>query len=193
MTWMIASDESGDTGRDSRFFTMAAVISMRPRYLLSAAKPIPQGDSEFKFYKAFEELVKSILREVADSQVSIVYVTVDKYDHTSRFYGMHGNLLYSSVLRELMKTAMEATSGHDVNVFVDGSSFITIRELKELVSVVSDEYKCNVKKCEKSVSHLSRCVQIADLVVGAIQRYYENGESDFINIIMKKVSVARKL
>lgn len=38
MTWVISIDESGNLGRDSRFFVMAATVVMRQRYLLSVSK-----------------------------------------------------------------------------------------------------------------------------------------------------------
>ena len=193
MTWLIAIDESGDTGKDSRFFTMAAVIAMRTRHLLPAVKAIPTGVREFKIYLASSDDVVEVLRVMAECPVNIVYVTVDKHDYKSKYYGMYGNRLYSAALQELLQSVMQTLRGHDINVFVDDSSFITLSELKFMTDVISRQSGCRVKRCEKAVSHHNKCIQIADLVVGAVQRYLEYEEVSFIDTIAKKISVARKL
>ena len=82
MTWAISIDESGNLGRDSRYFVMAATVVMRQRYLLSASKKIPKYRDESKFYNSTETEIMDDLEEVSRCNVSIVYVVVAKYDYS---------------------------------------------------------------------------------------------------------------
>lgn len=192
MTWLIAVDESGDTGSNSRYFTMAAIVTPRSRHLLSVAKTIPKISGEFKFYKSSSDRIETVLNAFSKCVVNVVYITVDKYDYNGKFYGLHGVELYSSVLEELLMESMGFITGHDVNLIIDDNSFISLKSLRRLAESCSSKCMCNVKRCEKVVSHHETCVQIADVVVGSIHRSYENGESKFIEIIKERVSIARK-
>lgn len=98
MTWLIAIDESGDTGSGSRFFMMAAIIVSHRRQLLPAIKAIPSGPKEFKFYNSLPERIEPVLCAFSGCCVDIVYVVADKHDYRSEYYGLYGNVLYSSVL-----------------------------------------------------------------------------------------------
>lgn len=187
MTWLIAIDESGDTGSGSRFFTMAAIIVSHERQLLPAIKAIPSGPKEFKFYNSLPERIEPVLCALSGCCVDIVYVVADKHDYRSEYYGLYGNALYSSVLEDLMIRSMHCASGHDVDLEVDDNSFMTLGSMKELAMSCSSRCGCNLKKCNKVISHHNKNVQIADLVVGSIHRSYENGESRFISMIEKKI------
>ena len=55
MTWLIAIDESGDLGRDSRFFTIAAIVVRRVRSLDPVFKKIPTKREESKFHNSTEQ------------------------------------------------------------------------------------------------------------------------------------------
>ncbi len=192
MTWAISIDESGNLGKDSRYFVMAATVVMRQRHLLSVSKKIPRQREESKFYNSTEEEIMEVLTELSVSNVRIVYVVVDKYDYTGRFYGMHGNTLYEAVLRELLAEAFSMVKGGDANVFLDRSSFVTLSSFRAIAGEIAASAGCNLKKCDKVTSHQNRCVQIADYVAGAINRNYEDGDSHYMDVIREKISIARK-
>ena len=192
MTWAISIDESGNLGKDSRYFVMAATAVMRQRHLLSVSKKIPRQREESKFYNSTEEEIMEVLTELSVSNVRIVYVVVDKYDYTGRFYGMHGNTLYEAVLRELLAEAFSMVKGGDANVFLDRSSFVTLSSFRAIAGEIVASAGCNLKKCDKVTSHQNRCVQIADYVAGAINRNYEDGDSHYMDVIREKISIARK-
>lgn len=50
MTWVVSIDESGNLGKEGRYFSIAATIVMRPRHLMPAWKAIPKTRIESKFY-----------------------------------------------------------------------------------------------------------------------------------------------
>ena len=126
------------------------------------------------------------------TDTDIVFITVDKYDFTSPYYGMRGNKLYHSVLHDLLDLSLASVSGHDTTVFLDRSRFVSLDELQSMAKELSMLHNCALKKCEKHTSHQNKCIQVADYVVGAINRYYENGDERFTSLLSEKISFARK-
>lgn len=136
--------------------------------------------------------IRAILDEVSKCNVSIVYVMVDKYNYAGDYYGVFGNDLYEAVLSDLLSAAFSVVNKGDVNVFLDRSSFITLNSFRTIANDIAIANGCNLKKCDKVTSHQNRCVQIADYVAGAINRYFEDGYPYYMDIIREKISIARK-
>ncbi|MBE6522088.1 MAG: DUF3800 domain-containing protein [Thermoplasmata archaeon] len=191
MTWVVAIDESGDLGKDSRFFSMAAVINERVRNLEPVFKKIPKIREDSKFYNSTESEIIDVLASLPDSDSIIISVTVDKHDYTGSHYGVHGNKLYAAVLGDLFDSVFEHIGAHDVSVFLDRSTFVTILELNSICLEAASHHGTNVKKCVKATSHQNRCVQIADFAAGAINRKFEYDDIRFYGLI-EKISFARK-
>jgi len=186
---LIAIDESGDTGPNgSRFFVMAAVVSIRSRHLLKAYKAIPTGANEIKFYDATRDERIRVLREIANADVKIVYVCVNKESHYKQ--NNDSNELYQDVLNVVIRCAQKKSTCRDINVWVDDSSFIKNDDLKNMAKEISKDVGRNVKRCSKVSSE--KCVKIADYVAGSISAKYERENDEFFNIIKEKISVARE-
>ena len=192
MTWLVAIDESGDLGSDSRFFSMAAIVTRRVRSLDPVFKKIPTKRDESKFHNSTEDEISSVLIALADTDASIISVTVDKYDHTSPYYGMRGNRLYYQTLYDLLDKTLSSISSHDVTIFLDRSRFISLNEFQSMAKSLSTSYGCTLIRCEKHTSHQNKCIQVADYVVGTVNRYYESDDERFIWILAEKISFARK-
>lgn len=190
MTWMIAIDESGDLGHGSRYFTMAAIVTMRSRNLKSASKLIPKCKYEYKFYNSTPFDRKRILNELCNCSMQIYYLVVDKHDHSGKYYGIYKNDLFKLVLQDLLELIMSNVSPHDVNVLIDDCSHINLSELTTISKKVALMCSWNVLRCEKIVSKHNTCIQLVDYVAGAIQRNYEKSNSEYFDLI-KKVSIAR--
>ena len=190
MTGLIAIDESGDLGENgTRFFVMAAIVSGRSRRLLRTYKKIPVKEYESKFSNSSDEEREEVLNELTTTDTKIVYVCVDKNDHTEPYRS--GNTLYQKALETLMEHAMKALSSKDVNIVVDKSRFIKIDNMKETAGRIAEKIGKNVKRCDKVLSASNKCVQIVDYVAGAIWWEYEKNDSRFTDITRSKVSVAR--
>lgn len=190
MTGLIAIDESCDLGQEgSRYFLMAAIITRRPRNLLSAYKKIPtRGGGRTKFYNATEKERIDVLKEVALSDIDIVYVCVDKSDHTC--FIERGNNLYSSVLDELFKLSFETYPLKDLNIFIDESGFIKAKSLRIKACGIGAPFEKNIKDVKKTPSN--KCIKIVDYVVGAIRMKYENEKDELYSILKDKISRARE-
>lgn len=192
MTWMIAADESGNLGSKSQYFVMSAIITKRVKSLSATFKAIPTSREESKFYNSTDDEIRSVLSELSKADITIVSVEVDKYDYQSQYYGKYGNDLYRIVLSELLEMAFKCVGQHDVNVFIDRSTFMSLEDLRSIASDLSEKCGTNLKRCEKSTSGQNKCVQIADYVAGSLYTNLQNDDKKFRDIIAKKISPARK-
>lgn len=191
MSWVVAIDESGNLGKESRYFCMAALIVRRPRYLRKAYDSIPKKGRESKFSNSSDEDIITVLNNVAEADVRVVYSIVDKYDHNGSFYGILGNDLYKAVLSALLDAVGSIVPNSDVNVLLDKCRFLTGKELCKIASSKMTVYGCQLKRCEKNKSDDSPCIQVIDFIVGAIGYKLNRNDDTFFKIIEKKVVVAR--
>lgn len=98
-----------------------------------------------------------VLEEVSRCNVSIVYVVVDKYDYSGKYYGIHGNDLYEAVLSDLLSEAFSIVNKGDANVFLDRSSFVTLGSFRAIAKEIAIAKSRNLKKCDKVTSHQNAC------------------------------------
>ena len=87
--------------------------------------------------------------------------------------------------------SMDVLPCRDSNVFLDSSHFISADKLRAIVREEAVKHGINVKRIDKIQSSQNKCVQLADYVAGASRSLYEH-EDDSINIIAKKISIARR-
>lgn len=192
MTWLIAIDESGNLGPDSRFFSMAAVITRRVRSLSAVFKAIPVAREESKFYNSTESEIMKILEEFSETDSWVCSIVVDKYDYQGPYYGLSGNRLYYSVLKDLLDISFSSIGPHDTTLFLDRNTFVTLEELRISAYTCAIKYKANLKKCEKATSQQNKCIQIADYIAGTINSHFQNDDCRFFHLIERKISFARK-
>lgn len=191
MTGLIAIDESGNLGSGTtEYFSIAAIVTNHTRSLKKPYKMISYHGKEWKWYNTDDEFRRKFFNEMSGSDFRIVYTFVNKNKPMSgkRIYG---NDLYRTLLRQVIEDAFEALPCKDVNVFVDRSSFITIKELRDMVNDEAKKAGVNVKKCDKATSEQNKCIQIADFIAGATRSYHEN-DNDTLKILDEKVSIARR-
>jgi len=191
MSWVVAIDESGDLGRGTRYFCMAALIVRRPRHLRKAYDSIPKIGHELKFSNSSDEEISLILHKIAEANVRVVYSAVDKYDYNGRFYGLLGNDLYQAVLSELLDAIGSVTPNSDVDILLDRCRFLSLLDLRKIASAKMAIHGSQLKRCEKKDSGGTPCIQIVDYIVGAIGRHLNRDDNTFIKIIENRVVVAR--
>jgi len=191
MTGLIAIDESGDLGSSgTRYFTMAAIIMFRTRYLKRAADAIPNKGYEVKWNNSDNHTREMVLNALSDLNFKIVYYTLDK-NHPEGNKPIYGNDLYEFVLRQIIRDSMGALTCKDVNVFLDSCSFVSTDRLRQIVNEEAKLMGANPKKVSKVSSQQNKCIQLADFVVGAVRANAEYSD-ETISVLEKKVSVARR-
>ncbi len=190
MTGLIAIDESGDLGSaGTRYFSIAAIVMLRPRDLKKAADLLP-NDTERKWHNTLPQNRREVLSSMVDLRFNVVYSVVDK-NNPSDHHPVYGNELYEKILRQVISDAMDILPCRDSNVFLDSSYFISAEQLRKIVREEAVKHKVNVKRIDKIQSAQNKCVQLADYVAGASRALYEHEDSS-INIIAKKISIARR-
>lgn len=191
MTGLIAIDESGDLGSSgTRYFTMAAIIMFRTRYLKRAADAIPNKGYEVKWNNSDNHTREMVLNALSDLNFKIVYYTLDK-NYPEGNKPIYGNDLYEFVLRQIIRDSMGALTCKDVNVFLDSCSFVSTDRLRQIVNEEAKLMGANPKKVSKVSSQQNKCIQLADFVVGAVRANAEYSD-ETISVLEKKVSVARR-
>ena len=79
MTGLIVVDESGDLGSNgSRFFSMAALVMFRSRYLKNASKMIPNDEEEHKWSNTEPEKRKALFEVMNQCNFDAVYSVVER-------------------------------------------------------------------------------------------------------------------
>ena len=191
MTGLIVVDESGDLGSNgSRFFSMAALVMFRSRYLKNASKMIPNDEQEHKWSNTEPEKRKALFEVMNQCNFDAVYSVVEKRNPKSK-NAIYGNLLYENTLRQVLSDAISILPCKDFNIIVDRSSFIPIDKLRKIAFEVSVNHGVNLMKCEKVTSSQNKCIQLVDYVAGASRAKYEE-DDDTIDILKNKVSIARR-
>lgn len=185
MTGIVAIDECGDLGKNgSRYFVMAAMMSNRSRNLLKTSKLITNTKYEEKYKNTPENKIIEILKSVSESNVVITYIVVDKYDFNSAYYGLLGNDLYITVLKNLLKSVSCTSPTYEINILLDRSSSISEKSMNDVCDSMTG---IKIKKCTKYNSSSNKCIQIADYVAGAIWHMYERNERSPFLIIEKNI------
>ena len=91
MTGLIVVDESGDLGSNgSRFFSMAALVMFRSRYLKNASKMIPNDEEEHKWSNTEPEKRKALFEVMNQCNFDAVYSVVEKRNPKSK-NAVYGN------------------------------------------------------------------------------------------------------
>ena len=191
MTGLIAIDESGDLGPSgTEFFTIAAIITLRARYLKPAADAIPNKGYEVKWNGADYQERYKVIDTLSKLPFKIVYYTVNK-NHPVGHRPIYGNALYDMMLTQVIRDSFDALPCKDANVFLDACPFITMERFRDIVFREAEMQGINPKKVHKVSSQQNKCIQLVDFVAGAVR-----AEAEFSNRMIEplknKVSVARR-
>lgn len=190
MTGLIVIDESGDLGSaGSKYFSIAAMIMLRPRHLKSVADLLP-NDEERKWHNSTPAFRNTILSAMANLNFRVVYTVVDK-NNPLNHHPIYGNRLYETILQQVISDAMDVVPCKDVNVFLDGSGFVKLERFRQIVADEAKLHKINTKKVHKVFSNQNKCIQLVDYIAGASRAKVEFGDES-INIIENKISIARR-
>jgi hypothetical protein len=192
MTGLIVVDESGDTGKKgSANFTICSIISPSSRVLIPASRNLPKANVEKKFYNTADSEIIGVLNSLSNLPIEIAFVSTEK-NHPSDGVYIYNNDLYRRSLKDLLDMSLQRLQCKDVNIIVDGSRYITQKELRDMCEELCLTHGKNLKKCYKGISQNEPCIRIVDFVAGSIQSNFEHRNNQYKPIIEGKVSVARR-
>jgi hypothetical protein len=191
MTGLIAIDESGDLGSSgTRYFTMAAIIMLRPRNLKKAADMIPNRGYEVKWNNSDSLTRTKIISALSNLNFKIVYYTVDK-NHPEDNRPVYGNELYMRILRQVIRDSLEVLPCRDVILFLDSCTFTSVDMLRKIVREEAEIANKNPVKVNKVPSQQNKCIQLVDFIAGAARANLEYSDRT-LEILSEKVSFARR-
>ena len=85
MTGLIAIDESGDLGSaGKRYFSIAAIVMLRPRDLKKAADFIPKDKIEHRWNNSLPGIRKELLSIMSDLRFNVVILWLTRTIHQTR-------------------------------------------------------------------------------------------------------------
>lgn len=191
-------DESGDLGysdKSSKYFVIALLATknhkpidncikrIRQRKLKTKYKYIP----ELKFNNSNELIRRAILRCIAEKDVKIYYVLVDKEKLHKRRESIKSDF-YIYLTGFLIQQILEINE--DIELIVDKSLSKEKREeFDEYIrNKILDKLRLQVDvHVEHKDSREDKCIQAIDFVAGAIFSKYEFGNDSYYRVIQKKI------
>ncbi|MBA4319921.1 MAG: hypothetical protein C0412_16095 [Flavobacterium sp.] len=188
---LVFIDDSGDAGfklgkGSSEFFIISAVIfddNLEAEKTALAIKELrrelfKRDDVEFKFHKSNKKIRKSFFDKVIKYKFRIRCLVVNK------------NNLYSSKLREskdsfysyIIKTMLKYNNSTIFNakIKIDGSGDRVFRKsfMTYLRRELNDKEKIVLLNCKMVDSKSDVLIQMADMIAGAIHRFYQKDKTD---------------
>ena len=200
---LIFIDDSGDPGFKkgaSSNFVMAAALFIDPEVAMSLSRRISdyrrslewRDEHEFKFAKDRKDIVVELLNMALDYDFRVYAVYIDKTSFYQKSPIANKEQLYSWAIKELLLTMPI----REAKIKIDGRpSKQTIQKMTTYLrkEVNYDGTKKLEIKFEDSVDN--DLVQLADLIVGSINRSMTNKTDSqvYINIIKSKICKIRRI
>lgn len=193
-------DESGNLGRDGRFFTIACIETYNVKPLINIMKKAElktkrtfekfKNANEIKASEAYPVIKDYYYRKIVSKNISIRYVTSDLH-YVKRALLEDENLLYNYMLNFIIVPIAKYKYLDEIDIFLDKRSikvrstnsfrdYITIKLKYEM----GLDIKINVKYVESQNSYP---IQAADFVANAINSYYEYKYAHYFNILKPKI------
>jgi len=201
---LIFIDDSGDPGfkgATSPNFLMAGAVFIDPKVATKVNNEISQfrkflgwsDEAEFKFRKTNKQIIKQLLRIVSKYDFRVYVVFVDKTSYKSMLPVMDKEKLYNWTVKELLKTIPL----NNAYIKIDGRSS---REHRlRVASYIRHEINVGerkIKEFKPEDSVKDNLIQLADLLVGAVNRSMQPAKTDsgdFIAIFKKNIATIRRL
>ncbi|BFH66270.1 hypothetical protein J27TS7_11160 [Paenibacillus dendritiformis] len=198
-------DESGNMGRDGRYFTIACVACKNDKQLNNAlSRAELKTKRQFPYFKRFQEVKASdsnpvikdyYLRKIASKEVEIRYIVADLENVKSRLKE-DSNLLYNYMLHFLITPYARIPNVNHLNIVLDNRT-IRVQSVNSFADYIKIkmqyEFQCrysiNVKYMESQNSY---GIQAADFIANAVQTKYQYDYGYYYSLFENKV-VQREL
>ena len=185
-------DESGDLGKNSEYFIVAAIVTKNPKKLVRLInkshrifkKQIGKSN-EIKGSITPNNVIKYILKKLNDVDYEVFVVFFDKKNKYKVTFS-NNNELYDIIASKLAKL-IPITSSTNIMIDKSKSKLSDINKFNELF----ESNLNNFKHYPISFSHLSSLhykeLQIADLIAWSFFQYKEHNDKSFVNLIKNKI------
>lgn len=199
-------DESGNLGKDGRYFTIACIETNNFKPIKNVMKKsILKVKKEFPKYQSYKEIkavhanpiIKDyLLRKIISKDVNIRYVVADLH-HTDKELIKDENLLYNYLLHFLIKRAAQKQGVKQLIINIDKRTIRVGAEnsFKDYIKIklkyeLGLDVEIDVNYFE---SHNSYAIQAADYVANTINAYYEYRNNEYLYGLIKDKVCQREL
>lgn len=202
---LVFIDDSGDPGlkdgTNSSNLVMAGAVFIDPEEATRVNEEISRyrkalgwkEEHEFKFRKAPKAVKIHFLEIVSKHHFEIYAVYVDKTKYPKSFQLSDHEKLYDWTTKELLK----AIPMYEAQVRIDGS--LNRKHKLRVKSDIRKEVNATghkIKDIKPQDSTKDNLIQLADMIVGAINRSFQvekTDTKDYIRIIKKKIALLKEL
>lgn len=189
-------DESGNMGRQGRFFTIACIETFNTKPLrnvmkkavLKTKKEFPEflNCNEIKASDSSPIIKEYFLRKIATKDVNVRYIVAD-LPHVKKSLIDDENLLYNFMLKFLVLPIAKQDNLDCIEINLDKRT-IKVKSTNSFEDYIKIKINyelgldidINVKYVE---SHNSYAIQAADFIANTINNYYESGNNNLYNVI----------
>ncbi|HRN90116.1 MAG TPA: DUF3800 domain-containing protein [Candidatus Saccharibacteria bacterium] len=174
-------DESGETGRSSKYIIFASIETESPRPLEKAIKKIwrvkPQlhAQGELHAHTADDSTRKRVLYELIELDILINFVIIRKSSQRRPLNDVYYQKLADMIAKNHSDAHVIVIDKKDTNK--KRIETINRLELQKVFSNVSFQESYSVKQ-----------LQAVDFVAWSLGRFYEQGDSEFMDLITSKIN-----
>lgn len=193
-------DESGNLGKDGRYFTIACIECNNIKPLINVMKKAEiKTKRKFGAFKYADEIKASeayplikdyYYKRIASKDIKIRYITSDK-QHVKKQLLEDENLLYNYMLKFLIVPIAKRENVKKLDIFLDKRTIKvkSTNSFKDYISIkLNYELGLDVDLTIRYVeSQNSYPVQAADFIANAINTYYEYNYDYYFNILKPKI------
>lgn len=146
--------------------------------------------SELKFHNSDERTRAYVLKAIAEQDVKIVVVVIDKEGRKVKDTPLNYGIAVGATITQCLSVYPVLNLTLDKKFTKEGQEAEFLRIVQETVETLAPKNKSIVFNPPKD-SKEDILLQLADFVVGAMQAKYNNQESHYAGIIKAKISVEK--
>lgn len=193
-------DESGNMGRDGRYFTISCIETTDPRPLKNTMKngglkvkrkfPSYKDENEIKAVDSNPVIKDYMLRRIASKDIKIRYIVAD-LPHVKKRLIEDENLLYNFMLHYVILPVARYRNVDHIEINLDKRT-IKVKSTNSFKDYINLKINYELgKDIQVDVNYVesqnSYAIQAADFVANAINSYYEYGHEYYYNLFESKI------
>ncbi len=195
---LVFIDDSGDPGfkiekGSTPYFVISMVIfddNLEAEKTAIAIKELKRKihfseNTEFRFFKTSSINKKKFLNVVNNFKFRVRCLVVDKSFIKSRELKQNKNSFYSYFIKEVLRNNNDTILNAKIKIDGSGDRIFRQNFLTYLRKELNSRDKVIMKQCKMIDSKKDVLIQMADMVAGSINRFYNNDKKD--NIIYKNI------
>ncbi|WP_308780053.1 DUF3800 domain-containing protein [uncultured Clostridium sp.] len=197
-------DESGNLGKDNRYFVISCIITKKPKplenkmkkvllHIKKTYKNIKWNRYELKANSCKPNIKEIIYKSVLDKDFQIAYIAADKYWINENLFE-NKNRLYNYLLKLLLDNYKNFFENNSIKLVLDNKT-IKVESLNSFEDYINIHinYELNLNSIIKveyrdSASKNSELIQLADFIANAIFAKYEYGYNRYFDIFKDKIN-----